>query len=103
MNRRKFLLTSFAATACPAGVRQAFAYNAKPIIRLGMASYTFHKFDMAHVIDFIHQLKCPYLNVKDVHLPMAPLSDVPHLAQAVSRSWNSAYGRGCYLFQGGQR
>jgi sugar phosphate isomerase/epimerase len=45
-------------------------------IRLGIASYTFRKFDQAHLIDFMKQLKTPYLNLKDVHLPMVPLDQV---------------------------
>lgn len=49
-------------------------------IRLGIASYTFRKFDDAHLIDFMHQLKTPYLNLKDVHLPMKPLDQVAPLA-----------------------
>ena len=49
-------------------------------IRLGIASYTFRKFDQAHLIDFMHQLKTPYLNLKDVHLPMKPLDQVAPLA-----------------------
>ncbi len=81
MNRRELLWTGLAAAACSAGSTWSFASGTKPVIRLGMASYSFHKFDIAHVIDFMHQLKCPYLNVKDVHLPMTPLADVPRLAQ----------------------
>jgi sugar phosphate isomerase/epimerase len=45
-------------------------------IRLGIASYTFRNFDSAHLIDFMRQLKTPYLNLKDVHLPMTPLDQV---------------------------
>src|SRR5580704_2391960 len=45
-------------------------------IRLGIASYTFREFDSAHLIDFMHQLKTPYLNLKDMHLPMGPLDGV---------------------------
>jgi sugar phosphate isomerase/epimerase len=41
-------------------------------IRLGIASYTFRSFDSAHLIDFLHQLKTPYLNLKDAHLAMPP-------------------------------
>jgi len=46
----------------------------RPQIRLGVASYSFHKFDRAHVIDFMKQLNTPWLNCKDVndHLPMTP-------------------------------
>ncbi len=39
-------------------------------IRLGVASYSFRKFSPADVIKFMKQLNTPYLNVKDVHLPM---------------------------------
>jgi sugar phosphate isomerase/epimerase len=45
-------------------------------IRLGIASYTFRSFDSAHLIDFMHQLKTPLLNLKDAHLPMTPLDQV---------------------------
>jgi sugar phosphate isomerase/epimerase len=43
-------------------------------IRLGVASYSFHKFDRAHVIEFMKQLNTAWLNAKDVndHLPMKP-------------------------------
>lgn len=46
----------------------------KPQIRLGVCSYSFHKFDRAHVIDFMKQLNETRLNAKDVndHLPMKP-------------------------------
>ena len=48
----------------------------QPRIKLGVCSYSFHKFDRAHVIDFVKQLNTPWLNVKDVsdHLPMKPAS-----------------------------
>lgn len=52
-------------------------------IRLGIASYTFRNFDTAHLIDFMHQLKTPYLNLKDVHLPMTPLDQVAAKAAAL--------------------
>jgi sugar phosphate isomerase/epimerase len=47
-----------------------------PKIQLGVASYSFHKFDRAHVIDFVKQLNTPYLNAKDAndHLPLKPPS-----------------------------
>jgi sugar phosphate isomerase/epimerase len=46
----------------------------RPKIRLGVCSYSFHKFDRAHVIDFVKQLNTPFLNAKDVndHLPLKP-------------------------------
>src|ERR1035437_4583838 len=51
-------------------------------IRLGIASYTFRSFDSAHLIDFMHQLKTPLLNLKDVHLHMTPLDQVAVQATA---------------------
>jgi sugar phosphate isomerase/epimerase len=51
-------------------------------IRLGIASYTFRNFDSAHLIEFMHQLKTPYLNLKDKHLPMKSLADVAAQAAA---------------------
>jgi len=54
-----------------------------PQVKLGVASYSFHKFDRAHVIDFTRQLNTPYLNVKDVNdqMPMKPISET---AEAVA-------------------
>ena len=51
-------------------------------IRLGIASYTFRQFDSAHLVDFVHQLKTPYLNLKEMHLPMTPLDQVAAKAAA---------------------
>jgi sugar phosphate isomerase/epimerase len=45
-------------------------------VRLGVASYTFRKFDVAQVVGFMRELRCPYLHVRDVHLPMMPVEDV---------------------------
>lgn len=56
--------------------------SADSLVRLGVASYTFRKFDAAHLIEFMQQLKCPYLHVRDVHLPMTPLEDVAAKAAA---------------------
>lgn len=45
-------------------------------IRLGVASYSLRKLDDTHVIAAMKQLRTPYLNVKDTHLPMTPLDTV---------------------------
>jgi len=45
-------------------------------IRLGIASYTFRKFDQAHLLQFMKELKTPLLNLKDTHLPMTPADQV---------------------------
>jgi sugar phosphate isomerase/epimerase len=39
-------------------------------IRLGVASYSFRKFGSTDVIKFMKELNTPYLNAKDMHLPM---------------------------------
>jgi sugar phosphate isomerase/epimerase len=54
-------------------------------IRLGIASYTFRNFDSAHLIDFMHQLNTPLLNLKDVHLPM-PVAGKVTLAQVAEQA-----------------
>jgi len=85
INRRQLLTGSAAALAASAFTgRSAFAAAAPAQlrtspIRLGIATYTFRKFDDAHLIDFMHQLKCPYINCKDMHLPMSPLDQVAPL------------------------
>lgn len=82
MTRRSVLRggAMLSAAALVSNQTKAFAFatpssDTSPI-RLGIASYTFRKFDQAHLIDFMKQLKTPYLNLKDVHLPMTPLDQV---------------------------
>lgn len=59
----------------PAALRMPTPATDLPI-RLGIASYTFNKFDSRHLIEFMHELKTPLLNLKDMHLPMTPLDQV---------------------------
>jgi sugar phosphate isomerase/epimerase len=90
LTRRTILRTSALAAAATLVPASATAQNAakasyapatlKPPtpdgdlpIRLGIASYTFRQFDSTHLIDFMHQLKTPLLNLKSVHLPMTSL------------------------------
>ena len=49
-------------------------------VRLGVASYSLRNLDAAHVIEATKRLRTPYLNLKDTHLPMAPLDQVPSRA-----------------------
>lgn len=83
MSRRNLLRagTMLSASAFLPNPGLAFAEKSKSAapsspIRLGIASYTFRNFDQAHLIDFMKQLKTPYLNLKDTHLPMTPLDQV---------------------------
>jgi sugar phosphate isomerase/epimerase len=50
-------------------------------IRLGIASYTFRKFDDDHLIQYMKELKTPLLNLKDMHLPMTPVDQIAPTAQ----------------------
>ena len=51
-------------------------------VKLGIASYTFRKFNPAQLIGFMKQLRTPYLNLKDTHLPMGPAAAVKEQADA---------------------
>ena len=62
-------LDSLASAATPASAKPS------PIL-LGVASYSFHKLDRQHVIDGMKALKTPYLNLKDVHLPMTTPEEI---------------------------
>ena len=79
---RRRLLQSGAALAAGAALspsrsfaQQSSSLPASPV-KLGIASYTFRKFDAAKLIDCMKELRTPYLNVKDVHLPMGTATEV---------------------------
>lgn len=88
LSRRSLLRTSAALSASAllspmAGMAEPPVSGLKPSpIRLGIASYTFRKFDSAKLIEFMKVLKTPYLNLKDMHLPMTPLDQVKAKADA---------------------
>lgn len=64
--------------------RCAEAAPALPVspVKLGVASYTFRKFDSAKLIESMKELRTPYLNVKDTHLPMGTAAEVKAHAEA---------------------
>ncbi|MBS1822749.1 MAG: sugar phosphate isomerase/epimerase [Acidobacteria bacterium] len=80
LSRRRLLCggTALAATAALSNTSAAFAAPAASPsqIRLGIASYTFRKFNQQQLIGFMKELKTPYLNLKDVHLPMTPFDQI---------------------------
>jgi sugar phosphate isomerase/epimerase len=81
LSRRSALKTMLMASAAVAAPRFSFGYALKPSpIRLGIASYTFRNFKPPQLIEYMHQLKTPYLNLKDVHLPMTPPDAAPKQA-----------------------
>ena len=82
-SRRGFLrggsLAAAAACISPAIPAFAGAKSKEPQpspIRLGVASYSLRKFHPDQVIADLKQLRTPYLNVKDIHLPMGTADDV---------------------------
>ena len=84
LGRREFL-SGCAAAGAAVALSASDAWNgdgtgknkaAAAPIRLGVASYSFRKFGRADVIRFMHELNTPYLNVKDVHLPMGTPAEI---------------------------
>lgn len=67
--------SAFLAPVSIALAKDNHSSNSSPI-RLGIASYTFRNFDGDHLIGFMKELNTPYLNLKDVHLPMTPADQV---------------------------
>jgi sugar phosphate isomerase/epimerase len=74
--RRNFLsqATALAAASAVPAARLVAAPADAPVspVRLGVASYSFRKFNRAQVIEFMKALKVPLINLKDMHLPMTP-------------------------------
>jgi sugar phosphate isomerase/epimerase len=86
-SRREFLKRGAALTFGVVAGRSAWglgdwgaAEKQAPAIRLGVASYSFRKFGMPDVIRFMKELNTPYLNVKDMHLPMTSAAEVKRVA-----------------------
>jgi len=82
--RRDFLRTgALAATALSlSNSLSAEPEPSSPVIRLGLASYTFRNFDRSQLIGYMKQLNVFELNAKDVkdHLPMDPVAEAAALA-----------------------
>ena len=83
VTRRTFLTTStlaLGAAAIPAQSPSARALTPASF-QLGIASYTFRNFDRAHLIQFMAQLHCTAINLKDVkdHLPSDPAGEAAAL------------------------
>jgi sugar phosphate isomerase/epimerase len=74
VNRRDLLrgagaLLGAAAIASRSGLAQEYKISGADI-KLGIASYSFRKFDRAQAIKMTKELGTPYLNVKDFHLKL---------------------------------
>jgi sugar phosphate isomerase/epimerase len=68
------------------GRAQEYRINSADI-KLGVASYSFRKFSRAQAIAMTKQLGTPYLNVKDVHLP---LTSTPEEIDAAKKEFADA-------------
>lgn len=84
-SRRAFgtgVLATAAASLLPprAEAAQPTKQSTSPI-RLGVASYSLRKLNDEQVIAAMKQLRTPYLNLKDIHLPMTPLDQVAARAE----------------------
>jgi sugar phosphate isomerase/epimerase len=89
MNRRAFLEGCAVATATLLNAERAFGHSFEsltekgeiPKLKLGVASYSFRKFGPDDVIRFMRALNTPFLNVKEVHLPMTPTTTTKVMAE----------------------
>ena len=68
-------------------------------VKLGIASYTFRKFDQAKLIDAMKQLRCPYVNLKDSHLKMGTNDEVKKQADALRAAGLQLTAAGTIYFQ----
>ena len=86
LTRRAMLRNAAALSSSallPSGSLRLLGQANKPLpIRLGIASYTFRNFDTAHLMEFAKELKTPWLNLKEMHLPMTPADQVKAKADA---------------------
>lgn len=96
-SRRNFLLQTalgvaattmapFAATAALAGDKVTGAKE-KGQLPVGMAGYTFAKFDLDQAIAIMNRVNIKYISVKDIHLP---LNSTPEKIQEVLGKFNAA-------------
>lgn len=74
MTRRELVGTLAGAAGMAAAMQQNLSAQQYEIgstsIKLGIASYSFRKFDREKAIAMTKEIGTPYLNVKDVHLPL---------------------------------
>ncbi len=81
MPTRRDLLRRTAMLMATLASRRLLAQSATPHstpqpIRLGVASYSLRNLDPAAVISAMKQLRTPFLNLKDMHLPTTPVAGI---------------------------
>jgi sugar phosphate isomerase/epimerase len=95
--RRDVLKMGSLAAAGLVAPGMAMAAGPAPL-KLGIASYTFRKFKPEELIGFMKQIKTPYLNLKDVHLPMTPEGAAAKQAEAYRAAGLKLTGAGTIYF-----
>ncbi len=102
IGRRNFLRATAAVAATTAlpstSTATPSSVKASPIL-LGIASYSFYKLDRKHVIDAAKALKTPYLNVKDVHLPITTPDAIKAAAAEYRAAGLTLTGAGTIYFE----
>jgi sugar phosphate isomerase/epimerase len=101
-SRRRFLQGAAAiaaATSLPAASAAPTAAAKPSPILLGVASYSFYKLDRQHVIDGMKALKTPFLNVKDVHLPMGTPDEIRKASEEYRAAGLTLTGAGTIYLQ----
>ena len=98
MNRRDLLRNAATLAAAAALPTSAVAARPSPL-KLGQCSYTFRNFKPEAMIAMLHDLAIVNLNIKDIHLPMQPLTDVPARAQAYRDAGIKLTGAGAIYFK----
>ncbi len=100
--RRNFLsqATALAAASAVPAARLVAAPADAPVspVRLGVASYSFRKFNRAQVIEFMKALKVPLINLKDMHLPMTPPDETRRAAAEFRQAGLTITGAGVIAF-----
>jgi sugar phosphate isomerase/epimerase len=85
---RRAWVASASAAALASGALRAQQYHiAGADFKLGVASYSFRKFSREQAIQMTKQLGTPYLNIKDVHLP---LDSTPEQIDAAKKEFADA-------------
>ena len=88
MINRRNLIQSIALGAVASRVAPAQQYHIHGAnFKLGVASYSFRKFTRAQAIQMTKELGTPYLNIKDVHLP---LTSTPEQIDAAKKEFADA-------------
>lgn len=108
VNRRRFFrtfatATAFAALNLPHALQAdapLWSSTTAPLpLKLGVASYSFRKFGSDDVIGFMRTLNTPFLNAKDVHLPLTPLAATKVAAEKFRAAGLTLTAAGTIYFQ----